>query len=160
MFSSRLQRVLLAAVLAAGGALCAVLPPLASSSPASAAEETFTDPADDNPGGVAPDITKITVGMSTDGVIAIRIDTPNRTSIFQTDAVVMYMNTDLNASTGSAGSDYRIEAFGGSGAGVQLSRWSGSSWDRAVAPSFTGSFSGGITASVRREDIGVTSGFA
>lgn len=124
-----------------------------------AAEEVFTDPANDNPKGLAPDITRIAVSLSTDEVIAITIDTPNRTGQLPTDAVVMYMNTDLDTATGQAGSDHRIEAFGGE-PGVFLARWSGSAWDRVSGSSFTGSFSGGVAARVNRADLGGTKGFS
>src|SRR5687767_5885284 len=124
-----------------------------------AADEVFNDPANDNPSGVAPDITRVVVSLAADEVITIRIDTPNRTGQLPTDAVVMYLNTDLDASTGAVGSDFRIEAFGGD-PGVFLARWGGSSWDRVTGSSFSGQFSSGVTATVHRRDLGGTKGFS
>ncbi len=123
------------------------------------ATESFVDPANDNPKGLAPDMTRVDVTLATDGNLTIRIETPNRTSQLPTDAVVMYMNTDLDPSTGTVGADYRIEAFGGE-PGVFLARWGGSSWDRVSSVSFSGEFSGGVTARMRRSDIGAPNGFS
>jgi hypothetical protein len=141
--------VALAAVLVAG---------LIGASAYAGTSTTFTDETGDNPGGAAPDVTHTIVSID-DGTIRLEVETPNRQSLAPTDGITVYLNTDLDGTTGEAGSDYRIEAYGGA-AGVALSRWTGSAWVPAGVASFTASFSGGIDARFRASDLGIDAGFS
>jgi hypothetical protein len=112
----------LAALAAAGSALAA---PSAS---------VFTDPSGDS--GAAPDVTEVQVGNDVvAGPIVLWVTAPNRTALGGSEGVVTFLDTDLNAGTGSVdfgGSEFEIESMA---SGARLYRWDGSGWAQAAAPS-------------------------
>jgi len=72
--------------------------------------QTYPDPVDTNP---APDVTSVTVSNDISGTVSVRIELANRPSgLTAGDNLYMYVNTDRDTSTGCAGSEYRIYAFG------------------------------------------------
>jgi hypothetical protein len=130
-------------------ALAAVLTAAGVAAPAT----DFGDPAGDS--GAAMDVTLIRITDDASGAISIRIETPNRPSLLTTDALNLYLDTDLNSATGDVGYDYRIRAYGGSGLG--LDRYASGTWVETGAGTF--SFNGGLSATVNRSDLGGTGEF-
>jgi hypothetical protein len=126
--------LLTASVLALAPASGAVS--LSTLAPASA---FFTDPTGDS--GNAPDITEVSVGNDVvAGPVVIWVDTPNRTSFGSTDRVVVFLDADLNGSTGApdyAGTEYGIARIGVAHA---LFRWDGADWAQVPAPTLSTAF--------------------
>lgn len=120
---------------------------------------TFIDPSGDNPGGRAADITTVTITSDDAGTIRFRVLTPNRPTLQSDDALVIYLNTDRDKSTGQTGSEFRIYVFGGSRS-IGLAHWNGSAWDEGTPhASFSGSFASGLTAAVNASELGGTMAF-
>ena len=72
--------------------------------------QSYSDPVDTDPG---PDVTAITVSNTAGGVVTVRLTLANRPNgLTAGDNVYVYVNTDENTSTGCAGSEYRLFAFG------------------------------------------------
>jgi hypothetical protein len=161
-FAHRGRGVLLVASL-----LTASLLPLAPSSGAvplstlAPAAAFLTDPTGDS--GNAPDITEVSVGNDVvAGPIVIWVDTPNRTSLGSSDLVSVFLDTDLNRSTGAAeyaGAEYSIDRIGGQHA---LFRWAGSEWAQVPAPTLSTAFFRGqkaLRVSIHPNDLGGTRAF-
>jgi hypothetical protein len=132
--------------------------PLSTLAPAAA---FLTDPTGDS--GNAPDITDVSVGNDVvAGPIVIWVDVPNRTSLGPSDLMVVYVDTDLNQSTGGAdyaGSEYAIEMVGGR---LALFRWTGSDWAQVPAPTLNNAFFRGqkaLRVSIHPNDLGGTRAF-
>lgn len=127
--------------------------PLSTLAPAAA---FLTDPTGDS--GNAPDITEVSVGNDVvAGPIVIWVDTPNRTSFGSSDLVSVFLDTDLNRSTGAAeyaGAEYSIDRMGGTHA---LFRWAGTNWAQVPTPTLSTAFFRGLKAlrvSIHPNDLG------
>jgi hypothetical protein len=117
--------------------------------------QTFTDPAGDS--GNAPDITTVTVSNDDAGTITFAVTLANRASLSSEDMVLILLDADQNASTGSGGFDY---AIGATAMGSVLLGWNGSDLAAASAPTLTASASSGVlTVRINRSDLHGTSGF-
>lgn len=121
-----------------------------------AASAFFTDPTGDS--GNAPDITEVSVGNDVvAGPVVIWVDTPNRTSFGSTDRVVVFLDADLNPSTGAAdyaGTEYGIARIGVAHA---LFRWDGADWAQVPAPTLSTAFYNSqkaLRVSIHPNDLG------
>jgi hypothetical protein len=121
-------------------------------------ETTYQDSTGEDP--AAPDITTIVVSNNDAGAISFRINVPNRPAFTPDMYIVLFVNSDNNASTGDpdlAGSDYVIEVFRGDAA---LFRWDGTTFSRRPGdPPFTSllfTYQGGITITINRSELGNT----
>jgi len=91
----------------------AVAEPLApaSSSAVAANSVTFNDSTGEDPQG--PDITTIVVSNNDAGIISFQINVPNRPQLTPDMAIILFVDSDSNASTGdpdNLGADYVIWA--------------------------------------------------
>jgi len=132
---------------------------IASAQPTPPNALTFTDPAGDEPLGFA-DIDKVVVGADGSGVLTFQIRLPNRTALEDDDLIVIYLNTDLDTTTGCApyGADYELIAAGFPGKDIFIGArcFAGlpSTFD---PPSLDASFFAGthtLTVRVNRADVG------
>jgi hypothetical protein len=145
-------------------AVAALAVPAALASPAAesaAAFKTQNDPSGD--GGAAPDITEVQVGNDVvAGPIVMWITLANRESFGGGDLLFLYLDTDLNPSTGGvdfAGADH---AIGISSDAALLFRWDGASFAQMPAPSLEADFfksEKAIRISLQPTDLGGTRGF-
>lgn len=143
-------------------ALAAAPTALASSEAERAA--TFkiqSDPSGDS--GAAPDITEVQVGNDVvAGPIVMWITTSNRESLGGDDAMIVYLDTDLNSSTGAVdwvGAEYGVEVQADS---VFLFRWDGADWAQVAAGSLEAAFfksEKAVRISIQPSDLGSTRGF-
>jgi hypothetical protein len=121
-------------LIAALGAVLVVLPTTALGGAARTTvnSTTFADSSGEDPN--APDITSVVVSNDDAGMITFKINISNRTALTPDMTVLLFLDTDQNATTGDpsnpAGSDYLIELDPGS---VVLAKWNGT--DYATAPS-------------------------
>jgi hypothetical protein len=132
---------------------------LAKRSAARANSQTFTDSTGEDP--AAPDITSIVVSNDDAGLVTFKINISNRPTLTADMTVLMPLDTDKQAATGSpdfAGADYAIELDPGS---VGLFKWNGS--DFVAAPSqssVTYSYDAtGATIRANAAELGGTKGF-
>jgi hypothetical protein len=117
---------------------------------------TYTDPTGD--GGTAPDITGVVVSNDANNQITFRINVVKL--VVPSDVRVMVaIDSDQNASTGTSGTDYLLIAdLSNNTFGLLL--WNGS--DFVGSPSTTATASNdstGITFSVNSGELGKTTGF-
>jgi hypothetical protein len=108
----------LAIALVLGAALLAVPAALGSNS------QSFPDSIGEN--AQAPDITSVDVSNDDSANLTFKINISNRPALTEDMTILIFMNTDQNASTGdpqSAGSDYVIELDPGT---VNLFQWDAS----------------------------------
>jgi hypothetical protein len=119
---------------------------------------TFADSTGELSGG--PDITAVTVSNDDKGTLTFAIAVPNRPSLTQDMGVAVFLDTDLNASTGYAGgdgADYVIDYEGGT---ADLGKWNGSAWDWSTPQSsLVSSYSSGATLKLNVADLGGVSAF-
>jgi hypothetical protein len=132
------------------GALCAAL--LVGASGASAAT-TVTDPAGDAVGGAA-DITQAVVSNDFDGNITFALTFANRTTFTNDDTIIIVLNTDKNASTGTSGIDYALAA---GAPGAILLRGDGTGFQLASAGTLRAT-NNNMTLTINRSDLGNTTG--
>jgi hypothetical protein len=132
---------------------------LAKRSAARANSQTFTDSSGEDP--AAPDITSIVVSNDDAGLVTFKINLSNRPALTTDMTVLMFLDTDKQATTGSpdfAGADYAIELDPGS---VGLFKWNGS--DFVAAPSqssVTYSYDAtGATIRASAAELGATKAF-
>jgi hypothetical protein len=122
-------------VLIALGAVLAALPAVAfgSASHAASNSQTFPDSTGEDSTGASPDVTSVAVSNDDAGNITLKVNIANRPALTSDMAVIVYLNTDQNASTGDPnllGTDAIIQLFGGN---ALLFQWNGSTF--AVAQS-------------------------
>ncbi len=130
--------------------------------PAGAANSvTYQDSTGEDPTG--PDITTVVVSNDDTGKLTFRVNIPNRPQYATDIAIDIFVNTDDNATTGSAellGADYVIELFRGE---VSLFRWDGTTFTRRPgdppATSLIYSWSGGVTVTISAKELGNTKKF-
>ena len=121
---------------------------------AGAATATFTDAQGDAVGGAA-DLTQVVVSNDFDGNITFALTIPNRSSFTSDDFVVILLNVDRNASTGSNGFDYGIFV---NATVANLLQWNGTTFVRVVAPTLTAS-NNNMTLTINRSDLAKTTAF-
>ncbi len=149
-----MKRKTLVFIIAAVSALAAVpAVSLAGQARAHSNTLTFTDPAGDS--GTGPDITGVTVSNDDSGTITFSVSVENRSQLGPNDGMLFVLDTDQNLTDGMHGFDYAIAVTPG---GSVLAQLSSGHPQIASAPSFSGSYSGGVTTiNVNRSDLGGTS---
>jgi hypothetical protein len=128
--------------------------PLAEAPPA-----TFTDQGGDS--GTAADIT--TVNVTNDDKGLYRLDVDFATPYGDTGVLFLYLDTDLNASTGNSfGADYLL-VDNHAKHGFYLEKWVGSDWDDAPSEETVSvsvaSDQKNMTVEFNKSDLGDTAGF-
>ena len=147
------------AILLALTALVAGVPvALGGSSHAAANSQTFNDSVGEDAN--APDITSIAVSNDDAGLITFQINISNRPALTPDMFVLVFLDTDQNASTGdpdSLGADYAIDLEPGS---VGLFQWNGTTFTLASSQtSLTYVYATtGATIRVSAADLGKTKG--
>ena len=146
-------------LLLAGSAVAMPTSALAKRSAARANSQTFTDSTGEDP--AAPDITTVVVSNDDAGLITFKVNISNRPTLTTDMTVLMFLDTDQQATTGdsqASGAEYAIELDPGS---VGLFKWNGS--DYVAAPSQTSvtySYDAtGATIRASAVDLGGTKGF-
>ena len=118
-----------------------------------------TDPTGDSNG--APDITGVTVANDLSGTILFVVEVANRTDFVARDEVLIYVDTDRSAATGSpergGGIDYRLRIDSTSS---DFERWNGTGFERAPRTTVRVAWVNGYVASVNRSELGTTTSFA
>jgi hypothetical protein len=118
------------------------------------ADSSASDPIGD--AGAAPDITAVSVANDGSGALAFTVRTGAGT-LSTTTAIVVSLDTDKNASTGSDGIEYLFVIDGG---GWGLLKWNGSTFEQAAAPSASAVYSAGAAVfKINKSDIGVADSF-
>ena len=113
-----MKRALLVTFAAAFASACVVTSALA--------DVSFTDPAGD--AADAPDVTAVTVSNDTGGNILFHVTVANFTP---ESRVVIYLDTDKNASTGEDGSEYLLRLDRSADPAIQgwgMGQWNGTDW--------------------------------
>jgi hypothetical protein len=152
------MRSRLAILLALAGLLVAVPAALGGSSHAAANSQTFNDSTGED--ASAPDITSVVVSNDDAGLITFQVNISNRPALTQDMFILVFLDTDQNASTGdpdSLGADYAIDLEPGS---VGLFQWNGTTFVQAASQtSLTFAYaSTGATIHVSAADLGRTKG--
>jgi hypothetical protein len=130
-------------------------PPPPVPTPTPSPSQTYTDPTGDSQS--APDVTTVTVSNDAAGNTTFRVTIANRPALAPDDAVLIWLDSDRNPSTGSYGTDY-VVAIAASGS--ELLKWDGTDFVRYQHGPFSGSFSAGVaTFIVNRVDIGNPASF-
>jgi hypothetical protein len=128
--------------------------------------QTYTDPAgDQTPGG--PDITGVVVDNRSDGMIDVSVALPREPALISGEAVVVWIDTDGDSTTGQNGFDALLTADGAypSATSIEILKWMGTParWTLVGrAPTLVnGAFTPqvGVDFSVLKDTLGVTSGF-
>jgi hypothetical protein len=101
---------------------------------AGATPVTFADPAGD--AGNAPDLTSFVVDNDAAGKISIVISWANAAYLNEDSFISVYFNSDRNAATGNAGSDYLLR-IRGSDYTFEYLRWNGKDWVDSVPVTVT-----------------------
>jgi hypothetical protein len=147
-------------VLAALGAALIAAPTAALGSAAHAASnsQTYADSIGEDPN--APDITGIDVSNDDAGLITFHVKISNRPQLTSDMLILVFLDTDQNASTGdprSLGADYLIDL---ESAGVFLLKWDGTQFSNtSSSPSLTYAYDAtGATIHVSAVDLGGTKG--
>ena len=135
--------------------LAAVLGLLLLGATGAGAAGTYTDPQGDAVGAAA-DITQVDVSNDLDGNITFALTLPDRTSLGPDDFLIILIDADNNASTGTTGSEFAIVV---DASGAAFLRAANSSFTPATASTLTGS-NGGKTVRINRSDLGNTTVFA
>lgn len=135
----------------ASGALAT---PTAPKAPA-ANSTTYQDSTGEDP--AAPDISTIVVSNDDAATITFKITIANRSQYTPDVAVVMFLDSDANQSTGdpqSLGADYIIQLIQGE---VLLFKWDGSDYTlSATQASLNSSWASGPTIKINASDLGNT----
>jgi len=118
------------------------------------AASTFTDTPGDAVGGAA-DFTQLVVSNDFDGNITFAFTFANRAAFTDDDLVLILLNSDKNASTGTSGADF---AIGVGNLGGILLRGDGTSFQLASAGTLKTS-NNNMTVTINRSDLGGTTGF-
>lgn len=114
---------------------------------------TFNDSTGEDP--AAPDITSIVVSNDDAGNITMQVNIPNRPTLTPDMLMLVFLDTDNNASTGdpqTGGADYALQLFPGA---VNLFPWAGTDYgNAAAATSLTYSYNSGATFHISDADLG------
>lgn len=115
--------------------------------------QTFQDSTGEN--AAAPDITTIAVSNDDAGNITFQVNVPNRPTLTPDMLMLVFLDTDNNASTGdpqAGGADYALQLIPGS---VNLFPWAGTDYGSAApASSLTYAYNGGATFHISDADLG------
>jgi hypothetical protein len=146
-------------LLLAGSAVALPTSALAKRAAARANSQTFTDSTGEDP--AAPDITSIVVSNDDAGLITFKINISNRPTLAPDMTMLMFLDTDQQATTGDAqasGAEYAIELDPGS---VGLFKWNGTDYIAAPSQSsVTYSYDAtGATIRASAADLGGIKGF-
>lgn len=140
------------------GALLVALPTVALGASARQASNstTYTDSTGED--AAAPDITSVVVSNDDAGNITFTINISNRPALTADMFVLIFVDSDKNPATGSAGADYVIELDPGA---VGLLQWNGSDFVQAASQStLTYSYlPTGPVIRISASDLGKTTGF-
>jgi hypothetical protein len=116
---------------------------------------TYNDSVGEDP--AAPDITTIVASNDDAATISIKINIPNRAQYAADIAIVMFLDSDANQSTGdpeSLGADYIIELIQGE---ILLFKWDGSDFTvSATQASLSYAWASGPTIRVNASDLSNT----
>lgn len=149
-----IRGLLVIAVLAAGLAATGGQARVADHNPVKA-----TDPTGDSNG--APDITGVTVANDLSGRILFVVEVANRSDFVARDEVLIFIDSDRSAATGSpergGGIDYRFRI---DAASSDFERWNGTGFEAAPRTTVRIAWVNGYVASVDRSELGVRSSFA
>ena len=136
---------------AASGAFSAPAAPSA----VAANSTTYQDSAGEEAG--SPDITTIVASNDDAATISFRINTPSKPQYSPDIAVIMFLDSDANQSTGdpeSLGADHIIQLIQGE---ILLFRWDGADYSlSATQASLSYSWSGGPTIRINASDLNNT----
>jgi hypothetical protein len=117
--------------------------------------QTYQDSVGEDP--AAPDITTIVVSNDDAATISFRINTPNRAQYSPDVAVIMFLDSDSNQSTGdpeSFGADFVIQLIQGE---ILLFKWDGTDYSlSATQASLSYTWSGGATIRINASDLNNT----
>lgn len=146
------------AILLGLAALLVVVPvALGGSSHAAANSQTYNDSTGED--AAAPDITNVVVSNDDAGLITFQVNIPNRPTLTPDMYMLIFLDTDQNASTGATdflGAEYAIELDPGA---VTLFQWNGSDFTPAASQSsLTYAYANGATIRVSAADLGKTKG--
>jgi hypothetical protein len=122
----------------------------------------FGDPAGDDMDGRAPDILGTSVWSDAAGIVTVRAEIPGVPALRAGDIYALFLDTDLDAATGSraAGGADAVIAIDGDTGTLGLARWTGMGWNFGVPhASLRGAWDGGPTVSVDRAELGGTAAF-
>ena len=118
-----------------------------------------TDPAGDSNG--APDITGVTVANDLSGTILFVVEVANRNDFVARDEVLIYIDSDRSAATGSpdrgGGVDFRLRVDATSS---DFERWNGTSFVPTPRTTVRVTWANGYVAAVHRSELGATGAFA
>ena len=118
-----------------------------------------TDPTGDGNG--APDITGVTVANDLSGTILFVVEVANRTDFVARDEVLIYVDADRSAVTGSpergGGIDYRLRIDSTSS---DFERWNGTRFEPTSRTTVRVAWVNGYVASVNHSELGATGAFA
>jgi hypothetical protein len=131
----------------------------AASSGASGTAQSYSDPQGDQQGN-APDVTTINVSNDARGNITWQIGVANQPTLAADSAVVLWIDSDRNRTTGapdSLGSEY---VFLIDVEGYVFARWTGTEYDFETPFSTVRvAYDAGATITVNRSELGNTNGF-
>lgn len=121
--------------------------------------QSYADSTGEDPS--APDITSIATSNTDAGLITFHVAISNRPTLTSDMAVLIWLDTDANPSTGdpkSLGSEYVIELDPGA---VGLFKWDGTTYSNAgAATTLTYSYDAtGATINIGAQDLGGTKAF-
>lgn len=146
-----------AILLALAALLVGVPAALGGSSHAAANSATFNDSIGED--AAAPDITTVVVSNDDAGLITFQVNIGNRPALTPDMFMLLFLDTDQNASTGATdflGAEYAIELDPGA---VSLFKWDGTDFTQAPSQaSLTYAYSSGATIRVSAADLGRTKG--
>jgi hypothetical protein len=128
---------------------------LGGSAHAVANSQTFSDSIGEDAN--APDITTVAVSNDDAGLITFQVNISNRPTLTQDMFILLFLDTDQNASTGATdflGAEYAIDLEPGA---VALFRWNGTDFVQAPSQtSLTYAYTNGATIRVSAADLGRT----
>ena len=149
------MRSRLAILLGLATLLVGVPAALGGSSHTTANSQTFNDSVGED--ASAPDITSVAVSNDDAGLITFQVNISNRPALTPDMYMLIFLDTDRNASTGATdflGSEYAIELDPGA---VTLFQWNGTDFTQASSQaSLTYAYSNGATIRVSAAELGRT----
>ena len=135
---------------ASGGLSGAAKPTLATSNTTTYTDSTGEDPA-------APDVTTIVASNDDAATITFKINIPNRAAYTPDVAIIMFLDSDANQTTGdpeSLGADYIIQLIQGE---ILLFRWDGADFTvSATQASLSYAWASGPTIRINASDLNNT----
>lgn len=124
---------------------------------AAGADQTYSDASGD--AGAGTDLLSATVSNDPTGTITLAITAGS--PLLPNGLLVVFIDSDNNATTGAPGLGAEYELFAFPAARGQILAWNGSTFASANAPSFRLSDAGAVqTFTFSRADVGNTSAFA